>query len=448
MTNTYTTTAFKTLVAQQFYDLLDSQSNAYLPDSKQTNMYLVMGRQIPWNTGDEVVPSSTQTPNEIFEYYKTAIAAKKLSYNNTSFVIPRRDWTSGTVYSQYDCSCGLMDILMNFYVRNSQDQVFKCLYNKGGLASTVEPILSLSTASLEEPYFSTSDGYKWKYMYTISSVQKQKFMTQDWMPVYVNKFVSNAAVNGSIDIVEITNPGNNYTNGSLQDIITVTGDGTDAVMKAEVVDNKVTDIIIQNRGKNYTTANLTFTDVTGGVGTSAAATVKIVPQNGHGYDPIFELYAKTLMVTVDVSDESGLVPTSNDFRQVFLLHNPVESSTQKLATGDVYTLYTTLQVSPGIGSFSGDEIVYQGNTLETAYFTGEVVYFDYIQNKLYLNNVKGTLRNNDTIKGVTTGAIRVVSSVKDPSMKLYSGKILYILNMLPSLRDIDQTDKFRFLLSF
>lgn len=445
---TITTTAFKTLIAQQFYDLLDSQSNASLPESKQTNVYAVLGRQLPWNTGTEVVPTAGQTPSELFEYYARAIAAKKLSYNNSSFVIPRRNWTTGTVYRQYDCLCGLMDTLMDFYTKNSYDQVFKCLSNNGGIASTVEPILSLSSSSLDEPYFTTSDGYKWKYMYTISSVQKQKFMTQDWMPVYSNKFVSAAAINGSIDIVDVTNSGNNYTNGSLQSIITVTGDGTDAILKANVSGGKVVNIIVQNRGKNYTTANLTFTDVSGGVGTSAAATVKIVPQNGHGYDPVFELYAKTLMVTVDVTDESGKIPTSNDFRQVVLLHNPLESSTQSLASGDVYTLYTTIQVSPGIGNFSGDEVIYQGSTYATSTYTGEVIAFDYVQNKLYLNNVKGTLKTNDTIKGVTTGAIRVASSITNPSMKLYSGKVLYILNMLPSQRDVDQTDKFRFLLSF
>lgn len=444
--NTTTTTAFKTLMAQQFYDLLDSQSNSYLPASKQTNVYVVLGRQLPWNTGTEVVPTTGETTPEIYEYYRKGIAAKKLGYNNSSFVIPRRNWTSGTVYGQYGSANSVT--LMDFYAKNSHDQVFECLSNRGGIASTVEPVLSLSSASLEEPYFMTSDGYKWKYMYTISSVQKQKFMTQDWMPVYSNKFVAASAINGSIDIVEITNSGNNYTNGSLQSIITVTGDGTGAILRANVANGKIANIIVQNRGEDYTEANLTFTDMTGGIGSSAAATVKISPQNGHGYDPVFELYAKTLMVTVDVTDEYGKIPVSNDFRQVIILHNPLESSSQTLASGEVYTLYTTINVSPGIGNFSGDEIVYQGSTLATATYTGEVISFDYVQNKLYLNNIKGTLKTNDTIKGVSTGAIRVAASSIKPSLQLYSGKVLYILNMLPSQRDVDQTDKFRFLLSF
>jgi len=444
----YTTTAFKTLLAQQVYNLLDSQSNAYLPASRQNNMYFVIGQQTPWNAGSENVPTPSQTPRQLFDFYKKAIAAKKISYNNTSFVIPRRDWASGTVYRQYDCVCNLLDTYMDFYVRNSYDQVFKCLYNNKSSASTDEPIVSLSTTSLEEPFIKTSDGYKWKYMYTISSVQKQKFMTSEWMPVYSNKFVSAAAINGSIDVIDITNSGNNYIDGNLQGIISVVGDGTGAILKANVSSGHVIDVIIQDRGRDYTTANLVFTDISGGTGSSAAGTVKIVPQNGHGYDAIFELYSKTLMITLDMTDEDGVIPTDNDFRQTFLLHNPQKYGSSELAEDDVYTLYSKLKVSPGIGSFYKDEIIYQGDTLNNSSFSAEVISFDNIANELYINNIKGSLQTNLTIKGLTTGAIRVAVSATQPTLKPYSGKILHVLNKLPTQRDVDQTDKFRFLLSF
>ena len=81
------------------------------------------------------------------------------------------------------------------------------------------------------------------------------------MPVVNNKFVTAAVVEGGIDIVTITNSGNNYTNGALQNIITIDGDGTSAVLKANVTGGHVVDVIIQNRGSQYTYADLTFTDV-------------------------------------------------------------------------------------------------------------------------------------------------------------------------------------------
>jgi hypothetical protein len=46
-------------------------------------------------------------------------------------------WTSNTVYAQYDDTVALKE--ENFYVVPSTRDVFKCIYNNGGLASTIEP---------------------------------------------------------------------------------------------------------------------------------------------------------------------------------------------------------------------------------------------------------------------------------------------------------------------
>lgn len=518
--NNYVTTNFKILMANELLNLLDTNLNNYLPADNRTVLYASIGKQLPWNVGTEIIPTPGQTTNEIYGYYRNAIAAKKLNYNNAAFVVPRRDWTSGTVYRQYDCTCNLMDTYMDFYVKNSNDQVFKCLYNNNSAESTEEPALSLSITSLEEPYFETSDGYKWKYMYTISSSQKQKFMTEDWMPVHTNKFVKAAAISGGLDIVRITNAGSNYTSGGLQDIITIDGDGTGAVLKAnvsaetiyfpgtanvsnlsisvtgtgtyflsntsvgssltingeektvidvtsntqlsvdsvfsEVANNtlisktggEVIDIVIQDRGSNYTYANVSFTDVSGGVGTGATAVVNVGPQNGHGYDSVYELYAKTLMFSVDIDrDEGGYFPTDNDYREICLIHNPTEYNSSTLCADQIYTLYTKIKVSPGIGDYSQDEIVYQGDTYETSTFTSEVISFDAISNEIYLNNIRGSLSTNQIIKGYTTGATRVAVSKTNPTMQMYSGKILYVSDREYTQRDSDQTDKLRFLIS-
>jgi hypothetical protein len=269
------------------------------------------------------------------------------------------------------------------------------------------------------------------------------------MPVVNNKFVTAAAVEGGIDIVTITNSGNNYTNGALQNIITIDGDGTSAVLKANVTGGHVVDVIIQNRGSQYTYADLTFTDVAGGVGNNATATVSIAPHDGHGYDPVYELSASNLMFNVEFDqDESGILPTDNDFRQVVLLHNPNLYNTTNPATGTAYTLYTRITTSPGVGDFGADEVVFQGTTYETATFTAEVISFDTVENHLYVNNVRGTLQQNIAVKGRETGAIRVVNAIQNPTLDLYSGKILYITSKTPITRDDAQTERIRFILSF
>lgn len=433
---------FRILLAKQVYNLLELGANSYLPTERKSYIYAFLGKQLPWNSGTEVAGTPSETVSALNNYYKSGILAKQLSLENASLVAPRIDWTANTNYNTYEASS-------NFYVLNSKDQVFKCLANNSGALSTSEPELTLSTTSLEEPYVQTADGYKWKYMMTLTSIQKQKFLTPTWMPVVYNKFVRASAEPGSIDVVTVTNSGNNYTDGTTQNIITIDGDGTGAILRANVSNGQVQNIVIQNRGNYYTYANLTFTDVTGGTGTGASATVSIAPHDGHGYDPVYELGANTIMFNVDFAgEEGGVIPVDNDFREVVLIQNPYRYGTTSLATANTYSLYTKVKVSPGIGDFNADEIVYQGATFSDAKFTADVISFDSVENYLYLNNTRGTIEKNQSIKGFNTGSIRVVNDVIDPTMDLYSGKILYISDKLPITRDAAQTERIRFILSF
>ena len=417
-------------------------ANAYLPPERKSYIYAFLGKQLPWNVGVEVPEIPSDSINAFNDYYKRGIFAKQVSLENSSLVVPRIDWTSNTVYNTYEANS-------NFYVLNSKDQVFKCLSNHFSSASTTEPELTLSTTSLEEPFVETPDGYKWKYMMTLTSSQKQKFLTGEWMPVAYNKFVRAAAAPGSIDIVTVTNSGNNYTDGTSQSIINIDGDGTGAILKANVFGGQVQDVVIQSRGNRYTYADLTFTDVTGGTGTGASAIVSIAPYDGHGYDPIYELGASTVIFNVEFDgEEGGLIPADNDFREIVLVQNPNLNGTNTLATANSYSLYTKVKVSPGIGDFSADEVVYQGSTFQESTFKADVISFDSVENFLYLNNVRGTLSLNQAIKGFSSGSIRIVNEIILPSLNLYSGKILYIADKLPITRDFDQTERIRFILSF
>ena len=129
----------------------------------------------PITPGDTVVRE--------FYTYDDLIAAKRVQSTDTSFVIPRRNWTSGTVYDIYRHDYGefqtgststrvtsnsgattLFDA--TFYVLTSARNVYKCLDNNGGATSTDEPT-GTSTSVI-----TTSDDYKWKYMYTLSAAQQ------------------------------------------------------------------------------------------------------------------------------------------------------------------------------------------------------------------------------------------------------------------------------------
>ena len=437
---------FQIEMAKRTYDMMDLGLNNSFSPSRKTFLFAVLGKQQPWPGNPEVVPNITQDVTSTNDLFRNGLYAKRLSNAESSFVVRRINWTSGLVYDEYSDS--EFDFDLDFYVMNSSFKVFKCLDNNSASASLDEPDITLSSTSLEEPYIQTNDGYKWKYLYTLSSVQKQKFLTADWMPVSTNKFVAASSLNGSIDVVRVVNSGNNYTNGPTQSIVSVAGDGVGAVLKANVSGGQITDVVIQERGLNYTYADLTVTDVEGGVGESAVLEAVISPQNGHGYDPVYELGASTLIFDCDFEGNDIIFSSENDYRQVFILKNPTDDSTGQLALGEKYTCYYRIKTSPGLGDFNEDEVVFQGPNFQEATFTGNVVYFDPVQQFLYINNIKGNFSVNQSIKGLSTGSIRIINSVEPPSLRLFTGKVLYISNVEAVSRNANQTDRIRFILSF
>ena len=107
-----------------------------------------------------------------------------------------------------------------FYVLTTARNVYKCLDNNGGATSTDEPT-GVSTSVI-----TTSDGYRWKYMYTLSAAQQSNFLSTDFMAVTENASASSdqsnvisAAVDGSIDIVKIKAAGSGGTNGHTQELL-------------------------------------------------------------------------------------------------------------------------------------------------------------------------------------------------------------------------------------
>ncbi|MGA1049694.1 MAG: hypothetical protein ACO3UU_16950, partial [Minisyncoccia bacterium] len=150
-----------------------------------------------------------------------------------------------------------------FYVRNTADQVFKCLFNNNGASSTIMPEITLGGQLPENPFIETADGYKWKYMYTIPGGLKNRFYNNNYMPVIRDTTVVNNAENGRIDIVEIVDGGSGYAQGVSRtnySIVNVTGDGTGAVFTVDVLNGVINKVNIVDGGSNYTTATITLSD--------------------------------------------------------------------------------------------------------------------------------------------------------------------------------------------
>ena len=361
----------------------------------------------------------------------------------------------------------------NFYTRNIYDQVFICLDNAGATVSTIMPQISIGGQLPADPYLITADGYKWKYLYTISAGSKKLFFTQQWMPIGQDALVTAAATDGRLDIVDILNGGSQYNSNTAAcsaPILVLTGDGTGANVTAQVDSNgKIFNVNILNGGSNYTIASITAN--TGANGGNAVIQVNVGPRGGWGSNVATHLGATTLMISTLLSDtEGGTIPTLDflgnyfSYRQLSLILNPtLASNNQLLANGTNYDLTTAIQISQPSqgGGFKMNDWAYQSPTglLEDATFSGRVVWHDISTNELHLNNTIGSSNFliSTAIFGVTSQSnlqnnspyISVTAySLQNPLVNIFSGLDLYVENVPKITRFPGQQEEIRLILSF
>jgi len=346
-----------------------------------------------------------------------------------------------------------------FYVRNTRDQVFKCLFNNGGAESTVMPEIDIGGQLPENPYIQTSDGYRWKYLYTIPSGLKEKFFDSQWMPVIDDEIVSEAAVNGRIDIIDIVNGGTGYvSNGTSAsaNVISIIGDGTGANVTANVLNGVIVGVNILDGGSGYTNATIQAT----GTGANANLIAVISPRGGHGSNVDIELGATHLMVSVELDGTvNGNFPTENDqenfkYRQISLLKNVRETDGGAIGNDSTYvaTYVVTTSTTLGSGRFYLNDKVYQGPSYAAATFVGTIAFWDETSNEIWINNTSGTITDNAELKsysevGNPTTSVEVFNIV-EPEIQAFSGDVLYVRNNSAIERDDDQAEQIRILVSF
>lgn len=190
-------------------------------NSSNNAFYTFAARATPW-PNDNAPPSSMNSIAELERTIPSEILfAKYVPDGYSNLMITRYDWTSGTVYEHYDDNDP--DLFnKEYYVLTYEAgnyHVFKCLNNNGGAESTSQPLLAETAA--DDVYYSTADGYQWKYMYSFDTTTYNRFATPDYIPVVANSAVTGNAVSGAIETYIIDSPGGNYnsvTNGYFTDI--------------------------------------------------------------------------------------------------------------------------------------------------------------------------------------------------------------------------------------
>ena len=464
-------------------------------ESAATVYYLGIGRAQQFGTltrpdartdyeGTETAP---QTPGDSvlneFKNFDDLLAAKKITSSDVSFVVPRRNWTTGTTYDIYrhdyeefvtgststrvTSNSGATTLFdATFYVVTTDRNVYKCLDNDGNTASTVEPT-GTSTSVI-----TTGDGYKWKYMYTLSASQQANFLSTDFMGVATNSTVSSAAVDGAIDIIRIKTPGSGGADGTHTNI-DIRGDGSGGKCSVTVAGGVVTAVTVTTAGTGYTFGTVSNAQIVAAGATSlsgAELDVIIPPKGGHGKNAVEELGGFYVMLNTSLegteSGNSGDVTVANDFRKITLIRDPLSSGSAATAT----TLRGTkaINVTGVSGSFVVDEKITQASTGAV----GKVVEWDSANNILYYIQTRHTDEGIDSngnqtafsgtnavsgaggATGTPTTSTSTINNVSFTSgysaseIDADSGDILYIENRAPITRAADQTENIKLVIEF
>ena len=466
------TNKFRLNNAEQFYESFSEAS---------TSFYLFVGRPQPWSITtpygggtDSAPPTPLDNVDDEFMYYRDMQAAKRVTSSDIQYAIPRHNWTTATVYDYYrgdygaQWSATVTDIVKTvnagtnlwasttlFYVLSSTNNVYKCMSNNGGVASTVEPS---GTANSE---YATADGYWWKYMYTLTTTHITDFLTADFMPVVTNATVSTAAIDGEIRQYKVERGGAGYTPNDYE--ITLGGDGPLRSGAAAVVTvtvgagGNVTAAVVKTAGSKYTFATVTMPAGAGSPSTAAIITPLIGPPGGQGYNAVNELGGFYIMTNTTISgtEGSGDFVVDQDFRRVGVVLNPYNYGTAVVATASTRNALKSMTFSGTPGTFLVDEAITGG----TSGAKGLVVAWDattkilkYIQTQW--TGVSATLPYNEVafaVAEVVTSAslaAGTIASLTNPEIDYYSGNTIYVEDRAPISRATDQTENIKLIVEF
>lgn len=466
------TKKIKRRFAQDIFDEVRLDSARY---------YIGIGKSEPYDATETVTtPIDSRREQRNF---RAELQSMK-SAQDCSFVIPRHNWTSGNKYQAFDDTFATQPSSNSYYVLTEDNQVYVCLRaskdaNGAVQQSTVKPTGTGPKA------FKLSDGYVWKYLYSMAAADANKFLSANFLPVQkqldattlgrsleplelLQEAVQNAAQPGQILGVVMTNNGSGYVDADPP-IVTIQGDGdsTNALpfpsITATVSGGSITKIELDSsadscmqmgRGFNFASVLIDAPDSAGGI--QATARVIIGPDSGIGADARTDLLSTSLMFNTKPSGaETGDFIIGNDFRQVGLFRNPRVADSDATAGGlvsPVLTVASGRAIRYLLVTSASDASAFLPDTEITGSLSGaKGIVNEVVGDKMYFHQTEATgfhtFAENETISGGGNNATTVAAGL-DPDnradsaddINLLSGELLYIENRSPVTRSAEQTE--------
>ena len=445
------TDKFKKQILNDLFTDVNDSSDTY---------YIAIGRSQDWNATD-AAPIPTNTAKTERDFRNNMQAMKNAE--DVSYVIPRYNWSSGTIYSGYDDHVQGYPT-NSYFVMNDELAVFICLQQgrdaQGtAVASTIKP----SGASLLP--FTTADGYVWKYMYGQTALRSIKFTSANYIPVQFvdsadatspaleqeQKTIQNAAIPGEVVAVKLNNGGSGYTSAPS---VGFTGNGTKVPQATATINNgEIVKVEMNDSGSGkafgagYDYASVVFS---GGGGSGANARAVIAPK-GIGGDARDDLRSNALMFNTKLEGtENNALITSNDFRQVGLIKNPVE--TDSASSGNLFNslagnVLNKLKFGSIAQSFTEDKTIQGSTSTAQAYIDkadSNYVWYHQSDSTGFLAFTEGeTITETDgNGEGILDSAANDADTdaFTKSTVKPFSGTLLYVDNRAAIERDPNQTE--------
>ena len=414
-----------------------------------TNYYIGIGRSQDWNETDTpTTPENTLKDERDFRLNLQSV--KKVE--DVSYIAPRYNWTSGSLYTGYNNAQSGYNTNPH-YVITDNNSVYICLQQGksatgSSQASTVKPTGSATTS------FKTSDGYIWKFLYTLGAADANKYLSANYLPVKFQgpttggdaandieqEGIQNAAVLGQVGSISVTSGGTGYTSAPT---VTIIGDGTSAeatafissgaVVKVDMRDSAST--ILHGSGYNY--AQVSFS---GGGGTGAAARVNLAPGLGFGADPRIDLKSTGIMFnTKPNADENDDFIIGQDFRQVGIIKNPIKGSNDSDYTSSTGSALNKMTLSLVSSNFTADKTISGSTSGAKAYvdrFDSDTIYYHQtLETGFIAFDSAETVSEDD---GSGSGTIATPLLVGD--INKFKGEVFYIDNRAAIERSAGQTE--------
>lgn len=243
------------------------------------------------------------------------------------------------------------------------------------------------------------------------------------------------AKEGAIDKIVMISGGYGYTSATVE--IKGTGSGANAI--ANITGGRITDIYLDAQGSGYTYAKVKIT----GNGKGANARAVLPPPGGHGKDPIKELFANSIMMVTNITDDLNQgFNVNNDYRQFGIIKD-IRGYNQD-------SFYS---------KSSGSACWVASGNVNTSLFTPDLIVQRALDDSQYIVVASDTealllqsIEDEELVTGQGLrdpgGNLLIISDIGYPEIDKYSGSILFIDNRKAFLPIDSQIVTLRTILKF